>query len=236
MRPNSRRARSSGRFAPSVRARRDRLATTPPRSLTPRKSGTFSKPKSGTFSTPIDRSEAAPVPTGGRRSKPLRDQDGQLMALHARIPSTRRIRGHTCSLRAYHSLRFLPVLVGARRCHTVPGLVSWGRPTAVMAPPAWNGGFSRHRSPVRLAVGLVMSSPGQASLSLAATSLFDWVYFRANGDVLLPPLAVRNVVVNQDGSGRSPAFAAINLWWWRAMTHGPGHGLDFLKGCCREGI
>ena len=55
MRPNSRRARSSGRFAPSVRARRDRLATTPPRSLTPRKSGTFSKPKSGTFSTPIDR-------------------------------------------------------------------------------------------------------------------------------------------------------------------------------------
>ncbi len=73
-----RRARISGRSAPSVRARRAHPGTHPPPPIrpqplqipsthpsagtqSPRKSGTFSKPRSGTFSKPIDR------PSGGWR-------------------------------------------------------------------------------------------------------------------------------------------------------------------------
>ena len=72
----ARRARISGRSAPSVRARRAHPGTHPPPPIrqkalqipsthpsagtrSPRKSGTFSKPKSGTFSKPIDTARGA---------------------------------------------------------------------------------------------------------------------------------------------------------------------------------
>ena len=71
MKRYARRARISGRSAPSVRARRAHPGTHPPPPIrpqplqipsthpsagtqSPRKSGTFSKPRSGTFSKPID--------------------------------------------------------------------------------------------------------------------------------------------------------------------------------------
>ena len=91
---HARRARISGRSAPSVRARRAHAGTHPPPPIrpqplqipsthpsagtqSPRKSGTFSKPRSGTFSKPID--------TAGRGEQSSPDKMSRGRASHRRM-------------------------------------------------------------------------------------------------------------------------------------------------------
>ena len=86
MKRHARRARISGRSAPSVRARRAHPGTHPPPPIrpqplhipsthpsagtqSPRKSGTFSKPRSGTFSKPIDTERRSPTGIAAREGR-----------------------------------------------------------------------------------------------------------------------------------------------------------------------